>query len=578
MREKGIRLLALLLVLLLLSGCAAEPPARLRQALAQESAAPAAEAPQETEAEAGEIPRFEDIPYERPDLEALQVCAEAVAAALGRGAGLAELEELIELFRESYDHYSTMYAVAMIRSFQDSGDRYYAEEYAWCDSHSGQVQRCMEQMYYDCGESALAEELEEQVFWPGFAQAYSDRSQAVYSEELVALLDQESTLLSQYHQLQAESEEALQRSLSSPDGQNAPYQALVEHYQRINGRMAEIYIGMVKVRQEMARLRGYDSYEAMVYDTDYDRDYNGAQVAAYDREVKTWLAPLYRQLVGMNRGYEEMGELSTRRLYRCLKSGAERMGGKIADAFSFMTEHGLYDIREDPAKADISFQTYLADYEAPYLFICPNGSLQDLCSFAHEFGHYVDAYVNGDDGKSVDVAEIYSLTMEYLMLSRVGGELAPEEREQLTRLKLLDTLELYVQQCSFNAFEQAVYAADPDTLSAEWLNEQSLLLAMDYGYYDGVSEEYYAMSWSDINHFFEAPFYVVAYPLASDLALQLYQRELEEEGAGLAGFLSLLDNCGDGLEETAALVGLEDPLAEGRVKRLSELLSALLLP
>lgn len=584
MRDSVSKLLALLLALLLLSGCGSAPPAVLRQSAVLSPASAAADAlreePEESaEAGDGEMPNFKDIPYERPDLDALRREIAAVESALDRGADadVDELEELINTAYGSYEHFATMLNLAMIRSFQNTADEYYAEEYAWCDAREGEVNRYMEQLFYSCAESPLVEELEERLLWDGFAEDYADRSAAVYSPEVVELMDRESELLSRYYRLRAEADETLVSRFAAVNAASGYYRALIENYRQYNAEIAELYIDMVKVRQELARVRGYDSYEAMVYETSYRRDYTSEQAAAYAREVKTWLAPLYRQLTGMG-SYEDYGYLSSRRLFRSLKTGAERMGGRIEDAFVFMAEHGLYDIRDDTAKAELSFQTYLDEYAAPFLYVYPSGGLLDLSSFAHEFGHYVDSYVNGGSSRTVDVSEIFSLTMEYLMLTWTGEALDKAERKTLTRLQLIDTLDLFVEQCANNAFEQAVYAADPDTLSADWLNQQSLLLAMDYGFYDGVSEEYYAMCWSDINHLFESPFYMVAYPLANDLALQLYQRELEREGAGPDGFFELLDVDKEGLVETAQAVGLESPFAEGRVERLAGELSALLLP
>ena len=39
-----------------------------------------------------------------------------------------------------------------------------------------------------------------------------------------------------------------------------------------------------------------------------------------------------------------------------------------------------------PAKANMSFMTYLNDYEAPFLFLNASGTNDDILSFAHEFG------------------------------------------------------------------------------------------------------------------------------------------------------------------------------------------------
>ncbi len=133
-------------------------------------------------------------------------------------------------------------------------------------------------------------------------------------------------------------------------------------------------------------------------------------------------------------------------------------------------------------------------------------------------------------------------------------------------MKMLDTLELYVQQASFAEFESIVYSMDPDELSAEVLNDLSLQLAKDYGYYDGINEDYYAMSWTDIVHFYEMPFYVVSYPISNDIAMQIYELEQQQAGAGLEKYLEMLPRDYDSFMDTVAAGGLESPFSEGRIQ------------
>ena len=89
-------------------------------------------------------------------------------------------------------------------------------------------------------------------------------------------------------------------------------------------------------------------------------------------------------------------------------------------------------------------------------------------------------------------------------------------------------------------------------------------------------EDYYARSWIDISHFFEAPFYVISYPVSNDIALQIYGLEREEEGAGIAKFLEMLEHESQYLMETVEEYGLKNPMDEGSVKEAAELLREML--
>ncbi|MBR1456745.1 MAG: hypothetical protein IJ594_06250, partial [Oscillospiraceae bacterium] len=470
------------------------------------------------------------------------------------GASYRRVAALLDDCYEDYYHFLTMDNLACIRSSQDLRDAYYAGEYAWCDEQMAEVSQTMEDLLCACGASPLAQKLERRYFWEGFTEDYGPEGESVYDEELVALLREESALLTRYRALMAQ----------LPEGEAA----LLRFYREQNEAFAQIYIALVRVRQAMAEKLGYESYEQFSYEYDYGRDYTPEQAAAYAEEIRTWIVPLCAELDAAD-AYEDYAYLPADKLHRALGAAARRMGGSVEEAFDFMDAYDLYDIGVSPDKADNSFEIYLPDYEAPFLFLDAYGDIGDLTNYAHEFGHYVDAYVNYDADETVDVSETFSQAMEYLVLGYLDDTLDDSEREALTRIKMRDTLDLYVQQTSFAEFEHAVYAMDADELSAQALNDLFLRLTKAYGYFEPGSEDYYALSWVDISHFFEAPFYVIAYPVSNDLAMQIYELERGESGAGLEKYLEILPREYSGLLDTAQAGGLESPFAPGRIEKVA---------
>ena len=561
--KKKLRLLVILLLCAaLLSGCAAVPLTGLFGRLIDKVF--------------DEIPHFDDLKYERPQaaLDDIERNLTRLEKAFETGASFRTVTRLLDRCYEDYYHFDTMYCLAEIRSCRDMSDEYYAEELAWCLDAYYDLQDMMEDMYYLCGGSPMAERLERDYFWEGFAGEYADASLSIYTDESLELMHRESALLSEYRELTASPsvtlgdgrEADLYSTLAEADDE-AYYEALMAYYRQYNAEMSRLYIELVKTRRELASLLGYDSYEQMAYSDSFDRDYTPEQAARYLAEVREQIVPLYEELDDWAADYPWLEE---EELIAVLRQGAEAMGGEVEEAFRFMEHYELFDVSLSENKAGKSFQTYLSDYRAPFVFVDPYGDDSDILSFAHEFGHFLDAYVNYNASESIDVAEVFSQSMEYLMLDYAEGALSEERLENLRRLKWLDTLELYVQQASFAAFEKAVYAADPEQLDADFLNELSLRVAVDYGYYDGYSEEYYALSWIDIVHFFEQPFYVVSYPVSNDLALQIWELEQGEPGAGLRKYLEALPRDYDGMIATAEAAGLESPFAEGRVAKTAE--------
>ena len=287
--------------------------------------------------------------------------------------------------------------------------------------------------------------------------------------------------------------------------------------------------------------------------------------------------PLYERAGadGLFYGSDYSG-FSSSRLYDTVSGIMHDIGGDCAEAFDFMSRYGLYDIEPGTYKSNSSFQTYLSNYECPFIFVNPTGSTDDVMTFVHEFGHYTDAYVNFDADETVDLAECFSQGLEYLSLWHMSGVLSEKQIESLRRGKMTDTLNTFVQQSSFADFESRAHAIGPDGLSAQKLNELCLQMTKDYGYCESGYESFMQYVWMDIPHLFEYPFYVISYPVSAEVAMQLYELELEEEGKGLEKYFELMPREYPTFMETILNGGLESPFAEGRMEALARAISVTL--
>lgn len=575
MKKRTISLLSMLLAVLLLAGCGS-----IKQA-AEEFAQSAGSFSFSGTQHSPGIVHFDDMEYSRPDLDALRADIAAVEEGLDSGLSFLKIKRLLDSCYEDYYSYNTMYTLADIRSCQDLTDEYYATECGWCAENFAVVQQLFDRLYYSCAASSMAEDLEDKYFWEGFVEQYSDAESSYYSDLAVELMQEESALIAEYRALSADPtierdgiEENYLDVLWDLEGEEYD-QALVQYYEKYNQSFADIFIRLVDVRNRMAGLLGFESYEQMQYIYYFERDYSPEQAAGYVADIKEYMVPLYTQVMA-NDPYGRLwyNDLPENELLDTMDAVAGQIGGQVKEAFDFMSRYGLYDVSVSTKKAAMSFQTYLSDYEAPFLFLNPYGDTEDILTLSHEFGHYVDAYVNYDAYETIDVSEIFSQAMEYLTLSRLESAMETEEAENVVRMKLLDTLELYVQQASFAEFESRVYALGADALSAEVLNDLSLELAREYGYYEEGYDEYYAMSWCDITHFFEMPFYVITYPVSNDIAMQIYALEEEQSGQGLEKFMEILDRDYEYFMDAVSAGGFESPFAPGRIESVTEQMRA----
>ena len=595
MKKIRIRLLLLLLCSLLLCGCVrggASPAApdaapAVTGAVPAESAVPAPEEDVSAQEGASEkrietlsrqedIPVFSEMEYERPSLEEMDALILAAEEAMDAGADFETLEPLLDDCFLYYYHYDTMYTLADIRSCLDLSDEYYAAEYLWCAENYTLIDQAIDGLYYACAASPMAAELEEKYFWEGFCEEYSDETESIYNDETVALMQQESNLIAEYRALMAEpvvsyrgKDEPLDALLERLSG-SAYNNAVVAYYTQYNERVADLFIRLVSVREQLAGAMGYDSYEQMQYSYGFGRDYTPEQAEAYLQDIKTYMVPLYRDLSVSSVPYEIWySDLDEETLRDILRQSVSDFGGSVQEAYDFMLRHELCDLKQDSRKANMSFETYLNDYEAPFLFVNAAGTNEDILTFAHEFGHYSDAYVNLNSYESVDLAEVYSQAMEYLVLSRLDEQLDEEEVDNLARIKMIDTVEMFVQQASYAEFEHRVYALGAENLSAEVLNETARQVAKEYGYYVYQYDEFFSLSWIDIPHYFEQAFYIVSYPISDDLAMQIFDLERGEPGAGMQRYLDNLERDFSGMMGLVDAGGFESPFSPGRVEAIA---------
>ena len=581
MKKRAVTILALLLCLVLLSGCGT--PGNDLSGSLDEVLSEILDRAEPVHNPDGVM--FRDMRYSRPDTEKLAADVAAVESALDEGQPLKAVEALLDVCMDDYDVFSTMCSLANIYNCKDLRDEYYAAEYEWISTESPEVSRLFDHMYYACAGSELGQELEDDYFWEGFCEDYADPNDSYYNDETVALMQQESELVSRYRELVADptvSFEGEERSFlelldeidtGTYTGYFQYLSVLTSYYEKYNAPMAEIYIELMRVRTEMAGKMRFSSCEEMEYVFGFDRDYTPEDAAVFINEVKTHIVPIYVWAEGRGLTYgESYGSLGSAQLYDALKSVARSIGGDCPDAFALMDRYGLCDIEESPYKADTSFQTYLNSYDVPFIFLKPRGNSEDLMTFVHEFGHFTDSYVNFDAAETIDVAEIFSQALEFLALSHMDGVLADSEIRALRDGKMIDALNTFIQQAAFAQFESMAHAVGPDELTAEKLNELALQSAKDFGFCPDGFEQIYQYYWMDIVHFFEYPFYVISYPVSLSVAMQIYDLEQRQPGLGTEKYFEIMPRDYENFMDTVVHGGLEDPFAEGSMSRIAALI------
>ena len=528
MKKKILRLISLVMVCVLLCGCTA---------LTDYWNAIAATFGYRT----AEIVPYSDMTYTRPDMSQLtNTLSDACNAAAGT-----ELEPIIHkiwAFYDAYDLFYTQYALADIRYSGDLTDPYWEAEYNYCSDNSPRVDAMLEELYYALAKSPCLKELESSdYFGEGYFDSYQGENN--WNEEFTALMEAESALISRYYEL---------------SGQTSAYETgSEEFYEACFGEMAQVLIDLILLRQEIAAYWDYDSYNQFATDFYHYRDYSVEEALDYLEQVRVQLVDIYRE-VNQSGIWEDGFNFSTEsQTYAYVREMSEKMGGTVAEAFTLMDQAGLYDIVYSENKYPSSFEIYLTSYSEPFIFMSPGLTTYDHLTFAHEFGHFCNDYASYGSYAGVDVLEFFSQGMEYLSLCYV------ENTEHLTKMKMADSLCLYIEQSAFATFEMLMYQIPAEELTAEALTELYDQVAQAYGF---ESIGYDPREFVTINHYYTNPLYILSYVVSNDAALQLYQLEQASGGSGLAIFQENLATGEYYLHSFLESAGLESPFAAGRLE------------
>ena len=527
MKKTILRILALVLAAVLLAGCA--DTERIRNYFINDYVA------------------YSDMEYNRPDMQKIQTALTAACEA-AQGDDLDEIVDLIYDYYDLYDDFYTNYSLADIRYCADLTDLYWVEEYNYCAENSAAVSAGLEELYYALAKSPCRAELEgEDYFGAGYFDSYEGENS--WDAVFTAMLEQESTLVSRYYELSAD---ALEYEIDTD-----------AYYDACGREMVELLVELIALRQEMADYWGYPDYVQFANDFYYYRDYTTAESTRYLEDIAQELVPLYKEIYYSPKWDSSDAACSEQETFAFVRSAAKAMGGTVEEAFSLMEDAGLYDIAYGENKYNSSFELYLTTYWEPFVFMNPGLTASDKLVFAHEFGHFCNDYASWGSYVSTDVSEVFSQGMEYLSLCY------GEDAEELTWVKLADCLSVFVEQAAFATFEQRMYELSGAELTVENLQKLYAETAEQYGFSTGGYTDWEFVT---INHYYTDPMYIISYVVSNDAALQLYQLELAEAGAGLACYQENLDTDAYCFMEFLESAGLESPFAQGRLAQVRQTL------
>lgn len=540
---------------------------------------------------------FDKLIYSRPNMQG--VIDGFGAATYSVEANDTTVEEQIEKIRaleEPLATVKTMYALSQIYNNKDSSVEYWQSEYGYISANYPKLSKAVEDLLVACARSEHRETFETEYF--GYSlEEYVDGG--IYSDETVALMEEEARLESEYTSISTATVEITYNGTDPNMRWSGTVDYVIEQareYFKYDETSFErcllaidllyeaarrdieypIFIELIKVRRLIADELGYSSYSELAYES-MGYDYSPDEMLALLDDIGQYVAPIASYLEhSVFQSYfttNVQPRVNTTAVINTLYEVYGKLGGDYKDAYSYMLQHGLYDIADESKnRYDGAFTIYLDTNASPYIFMTASGFVRDYTTLSHEFGHFLDSYVNNGVDASLSLSEISSQGLELLTLTGLKNNIPARNYSYLEYYTMFEYLNsVLLVQSFYSTFEHMAYQLEYDEIT-----ENKLIKivedAFTHIFGDGMTIDG-DLSYVAIAHTFLYPFYVESYVTAGIVSLDIFFTEVYGEGGeGFALYEALLDRNAEELPFTEQLdaAGLDSPFAGGKAKEIAD--------
>ena len=340
------------------------------------------------------------------------------------------------------------------------------------------------------------------------------------------------------------------------------WKGLFKEYEKFGNTLAANYEGHVKARAFFAKTRGYDSrLKAATYGSAIPEEvytslikvsHEGAESLQRYLELRrkalgvetleVW--DLYAPLVEPT-----MKDISWDDAKKIVADALQPLGEEYVELYWKGFDEGWVDVYETVGKRGgaYSWGTYSSK---PYLSMNYEGTLSDVSTLAHEYGHSIHSYLTRHTQPYVYgsyrtfIAEVASMTNEAILYQKMLKEAKTKQEKTYLLQTYLDQFRgSFFRQASFADFEMRAHALveSGSGLTKENLNKLYADVFSTY-YGDAVNTDpLNASEWSRIPHFLRNDnFYVYQYATSFAAATALAKMILEEGEPARQRFLIML--------------------------------------
>ena len=373
------------------------------------------------------------------------------------------------------------------------------------------------------------------------------------------------------------------------------FKAWAKMYSQVAPKLDDIYDQLVKLRVDIARKLGFDSFIDYIYLERGRYDYTKEDVEKFRSFVKKYITPACQKLYDLQKKRIGVDKLhyydeallfpegnatpvgTTAELVEKANAMYREMSRETGEFFDFMHGHELYDLESKPGKRMGGYCTFLAEYKAPFIFSNFNGTSADVDVLTHEAGHAFESFTASKHQTLLDMVwstseidEIHSMTMEHFAYQWMESFF--EDADKYRYLHLTEAFRAIPYLVCVDEFQHRVFEKPEMTADERYALWRDIEKAyMPWRDYDGNEFLEKGGFWMQKQHIFLYPFYYVDYALAQVCAFQYYGGMKTDRSKTWNDYYTLCCAGGSkGYFELLKVGSLESPFKEETVKAVSE--------
>ena len=551
--------------------------------------------------------KFSQMPYERPDLEAVKVQLNEFNERLAKAESY-ESAKAVFLERETYEkHVDTMESLVSIRHSIDTRDEFYDEEMKFWNTSGPVLEEYRQEWNRVMLESPFRPQFEEEYGNVMFIKA--EMAKKTFAPEILSDLQKENELATTYEKLLASAQIPFEGNMytlsqmtpfkndADDDRRLAAWKAEGQWYKDHQKELDDLYDQLVHVRDQIGRKLGYDGYTELGYYRMQRNCYGKEDVERFRAAVVKYLVPVAdevcrEQAKRIGRAYP----LSFADAALKFRSGNPKPCGEPEDIlaqgkkfydelspetsrfFNTMLDQELLDVLSTPGKEAGAYCSSIADYGVPFIFANFNGTQGDVEVVTHEAGHAFAAWMNRDRvpysqiWPGMEACEVHSMSMEFFAWPWADGFFG-EDTRKFKYSHLAGALTFIPYGTMVDHFQHIVFEK-PDMTPKErhgvW--KELLGIYMPWMKLDGEIPFYSeGEGWQRQHHIYSLPFYYIDYCIAQTVALEFWAMIQEDQKNAWEHYMAYTRQGGSRVfMELLEHAGMVSPFDENCLKKVAE--------